>query len=36
MQGQKAARIQVDIDMLSTADKKKWSRPPINVFFEVH
>ncbi len=35
MQGQKAARIQVDIDMLSTADKKKWSRPPINVFFEV-
>ena len=35
MQGQKGAQVQVDIDMLSTADKKKWTRPPINVFFEV-
>lgn len=35
LQGQKGAQMQVDIDMLSTADKKKWTRPPISVYFEV-
>ncbi len=35
LQGQKGAQVQIDIDMLSTADKKKWVRPPISVYFEV-
>ena len=35
LMGHAAHSAQVDIDMLSTADKKKWTRPPISVYFEV-
>eukprot|EP00054_Salpingoeca_dolichothecata_P029635 m.234299 g.234299 ORF g.234299 m.234299 type:complete len:254 (+) comp26518_c0_seq4:106-867(+) len=35
MQGKKSAQVSVEIVLLTTAEKKKWARPPISVDFEV-
>lgn len=33
--GGKSATLEISIDLLATASKKKWSKPPINLSFEV-
>jgi len=35
MGGMKESQISAEIELLPTAEKKKWSRPPISMNFEV-
>lgn len=35
MAGMKESQISAEIELLPTSDKKKWSRPPISMNFEV-
>jgi len=35
MTGGKTCELTAEIELLATADKKKWTRPPISVNFEV-
>lgn len=35
MGGMKESQISAEIELLPTADKKKWARPPISMNFEV-
>ena len=36
MAGLKEAQLTAEIELLATADNKKWQRPPISINFEVH
>ena len=35
MGGMKECQLSAEIELLSTSDKKKWTRPPISMNFEV-
>ena len=35
MGGMKESQISAEVELLPTSDKKKWSRPPISMNFEV-
>jgi len=35
MAGMKESQITAEIELLPSAEKKKWSRPPISMYFEV-
>ena len=35
MGGMKECQLSAEIELLNTSDKKKWTRPPISMSFEV-